>query len=462
MKQNTARKKYLYDSGQADFRRLFEESPIPMWIYDDVSLKFLSVNAAAVNYYGYKREEFLRMTTHDIRPKEDVSTSVEIVKIPQLNSFYDSSRRRHIKKNGQVFYVQVYSHAVQFSGKAARVMWAMDINNRVLTELKNQELNLLVREHKTRLDDILSSINEVVWSYNADSHEVIYINSASATVYGYTPDELIGNNTIMENMVYPEDKWNYKLALDNIANQGKAVFEYRILHKDGSVKYILNQAVLKESKTDAPSVINGIAIDITGLRTVEQALKANVAEMKTILESITDGFFAVDNKWEFTYVNKESERLLEHKRNELIGKNIWKILPYTTGLQFHQELHRAFDNHVSVHFEEYIQEKQKWFSVNAYPANEGLAVYFRDITDEREYRIRIEERNKLLTDIAWIQAHKIRGPVANILGLSHLFNYENPTDPINREILDNLRVTINDLDEVIKEVVQKTNLTINS
>ena len=131
-------------------------------------------------------------------------------------------------------------------------------------------------------------------------------------------------------------------------------------------------------------------------------------------------------------------------------------------MQFHQELHRAFDEQVSVHFEEYIQEKQKWFSVNAYPANEGLAVYFRDITDEREYRIRIEERNKLLTDIAWIQAHKIRGPVANILGLSHLFNYENPTDPINKEILDNLRVTINDLDEVIKEVVQKTNLTINS
>ena len=207
---------------------------------------------------------------------------------------------------------------------------------------------------------------------------------------------------------------------------------------------------------------NGIAIDITRLRMVEDALKINMNEMQRMLESITDGFFAVNAKWEFTYVNKESERLLEHTRDELIGKNIWKSLPYATELKFHQELHRAYDQQESVHFEDYIVDKQKWFSVNAYPANDGLAVYFRDITEEREYRIRIEERNKLLTDIAWIQAHKIRGPVANILGLSHLFNYENPTDPINREILDSLRVTINSLDEVIKEVVQKTNLTINS
>ncbi len=462
MKQNTARKKFLYDSGQADFRRLFEESPIPMWIYDESSLRFLSVNAAAINYYGYKRDEFLRMTIQDIRPKEDVSTSVEIVKIPQLNNFYDSSRRRHLKKNGQVFYVQVYSHAVQFAGKSSRVMLAMDINNRVLIEQRNQELNLLIREHKNRLDDILSSVTEVIWSCRADNFEVIYINDACAAVYGYKPEELVGDSKILFDIVHPEDKYTFSRSMEAVARDGKAAFEYRIINKDATIKHIINQAVLKEGKNDNPSMINGIAVDITRLRTVEDALKVNMHEMKIMLESITDGFFAVNSKWEFTYVNKESERLLEHSRDELIGKNIWKSLPYAAELKFHQELHRAYDQQTSVHFEDFITDKQKWFSVNAYPANDGLAVYFRDITEEREYRVRIEERNKLLTDIAWIQAHKIRGPVANILGLSNLFNYENPTDPINREILDSLRVTINSLDEVIKEVVQKTNLTINS
>ncbi|MBS1690423.1 MAG: PAS domain S-box protein, partial [Bacteroidetes bacterium] len=116
------RKKLFYDSAQADYRRLFEESPIPMWIYDSTSYKFLAVNAAAISYYGYSSEEFLRMTTQDIRPREDVSTLVEVVKMPELNSFYDSSRRRHMKKSGEIFYVQVYSHSTHFAGKGARVM----------------------------------------------------------------------------------------------------------------------------------------------------------------------------------------------------------------------------------------------------------------------------------------------------------------------------------------------------
>jgi PAS domain S-box-containing protein len=196
--------------------------------------------------------------------------------------------------------------------------------------------------------------------------------------------------------------------------------------------------------------------------TTEEADFIRLFEMKTMLESITDGFFAVNTNWEFTYINKESEKLLEYSREALIGKNIWNTLPLENESKFCKELHYAIQQQVSVHFEYYFDDKEKWIVVNAYPLKEGLAIYFRDITEEKEYLTRIEDRNKLLTDIAWIQAHKIRGPVANILGLSNLFNYENTADPTNKEILDNLKAAICDLDEVIKEVVQKTNLTINS
>jgi PAS domain S-box-containing protein len=184
--------------------------------------------------------------------------------------------------------------------------------------------------------------------------------------------------------------------------------------------------------------------------------------MKTKLESITDGFFTVDKNWQFIYVNDETERLLGHSRTALIDKNIWQILPYCPESKLYQELHKAACQRMSVHFEEYMADKDMWFVVNAYPLQDGLAVYFKDITEEKKYLAKIEASNKLLTDIAWVQAHKVRGPVANILGLSKLFNYDNAADPSNKEILINLKAAVHDLDDVIKEVVHKTNETINS
>ncbi|MGN6569166.1 MAG: PAS domain S-box protein, partial [Flavipsychrobacter sp.] len=420
------------------------------------------VNAAAINYYGYSSEEFLRMTIQDIRPKEDIATQVEVVKMPVLNSFYDSSRRRHMKKNGEIFYTQVYSHATHFAGKAARVMLAMDINNRVLIEQRNQELNQMVREHKDKLDDILSSVTEVIWSCDAKTRNTTYINDACQEVYGYMPDELLNNTKILSDIVHPDDRYLVENAFKNIAKNRKAVFEYRVYHKDGSLKYIINQAIYKEGRGGQPAVINGIAVDITRLKAMEEALTTNRNEMQIMLESITDGFFAVNTRWDFTYVNKETEKLFSRGRHELLGTNLWEHIPNAADLQFYNELHRAIEQQVSVHFEEYVPAIEKWLSVNAYPAKDGLAVYFRDVTEEKDQLLRIESQNKVLRDIAWIQSHKVRGPVANILGLAQLFNYNNPADPINKEILDGLRVSTNELDEIIKEVVDKTNITITA
>src|SRR5690349_10607763 len=66
-----------YSEGQ--YRLMFDSNPHPMWVYDIYTLQFLAVNNAAINHYGYSREEFLNMTLIDIRPESDVSNLVETV-----------------------------------------------------------------------------------------------------------------------------------------------------------------------------------------------------------------------------------------------------------------------------------------------------------------------------------------------------------------------------------------------
>jgi len=123
---------------------------------------------------------------------------------------------------------------------------------------------------------------------------------------------------------------------------------------------------------------NNVAVDFE-----EQLLKYQ-KRIANILESFTDAFFEVDEKWIVTYWNKEAERLLLMPRAEIIGKNLWEVYQDAIPLKFYQEYHRAVEQNVSVRFQEYFAPRQLWLEVAAFPSGNGLSVYFKDITASKE------------------------------------------------------------------------------
>ncbi|BAZ12295.1 PAS/PAC sensor hybrid histidine kinase [Calothrix sp. NIES-4071] len=102
-----------------------------------------------------------------------------------------------------------------------------------------------------------------------------------------------------------------------------------------------------------------------------------------IFESITDGFFALDNNWCFSYLNKQAESLLQRKRSELLGQNLWSAFPDAVDSKFYHEYRCAVTERISVEFEEFYQPLNAWFAVHAYPSADGLSVYFQDITKRK-------------------------------------------------------------------------------
>jgi PAS domain S-box-containing protein len=109
-----------------------------------------------------------------------------------------------------------------------------------------------------------------------------------------------------------------------------------------------------------------------------------------ILESITDEFFALDHQWRYTYIN---ERALDRirgakgeglRRDDLLGKNTWELYPEFVGSRFYEELHRALREQKTVELEEYSPLSERWFEVRAFPPEEGLSVYARDVTERKE------------------------------------------------------------------------------
>ncbi len=116
-------------ASEETYRLLFESNPHPMWVYDRETLAFLAVNNAAVEHYGYSREEFLGMTLKEIRPREDVRALLE--NVARVTSGLDRSGIwRHLKKDGTVIEVEVHSHTLSFAGRPAELVLAYDVTER--------------------------------------------------------------------------------------------------------------------------------------------------------------------------------------------------------------------------------------------------------------------------------------------------------------------------------------------
>lgn len=119
----------------------------------------------------------------------------------------------------------------------------------------------------------------------------------------------------------------------------------------------------------------------------EQALRdevtAQTQKAQEILQRISDGFFALDENWRFTYLNQSAERLLGKSAAELLGKSHWDVYPTSVGTFVEHEFRRARSGHATVQFESFYASWNRWFEVKAYPWAKGLAVHFRDITDHK-------------------------------------------------------------------------------
>jgi PAS domain S-box-containing protein len=110
-----------------------------------------------------------------------------------------------------------------------------------------------------------------------------------------------------------------------------------------------------------------------------------------VLEATSDGFFALDADWRFTYVNEHTGRIFNRNPASLIGKHIWTEFPESFGELFHREFERAVSEGTPRPIEAYALPRDRWFEARMYPYAGGLAVFFQDITDRKVADDRLRE-----------------------------------------------------------------------
>jgi diguanylate cyclase (GGDEF)-like protein/PAS domain S-box-containing protein len=247
---------------EAAFRLLFHRNPAPMWVYDRETLRFLEVNDAAEQVYGWSREAFLSMTILDIRPAEDRERVRRSAAQPQ------SSRRvsgpwRHRNAAGQERLVDLISYPIDFAGRAATLVTAWDVTDRLRAEAA-------LRESEENYRYTIELSPQIPWVANADG-QIVTISPAWAQLGGLPHEGMLGMGWLAA--VHPEDMPKVEACWHRSVSTGEPLdVEGRCRLTDGSYRWFRSRAAARRDQAGRIIRWYGTAEDIHEHKLAEQQI----------------------------------------------------------------------------------------------------------------------------------------------------------------------------------------------
>lgn len=248
-------------NSEKQYRDLFDSNPMPMWVFDRGTLRFLAVNDAAIAHYGYSRQEFLGKTILEIRRPEDSELVRDAVQ-QNTGGLSRPENWKHVKKDGSVIDVEITTHDVSLQGKTAELVLANDV-----TEQKKGEEKLRQSEEKFakafKASPFPMAISTVAGKY-------VEINDAFLRILGYSRDEIVGHSVRELNIwIDPNER---KTLVERMEKTGQArLSEVQFKIKSGEMRVFEYSAEL--ITLDGEACILAIANDITDARRLEEQFR---------------------------------------------------------------------------------------------------------------------------------------------------------------------------------------------
>jgi PAS domain S-box-containing protein len=386
-------------------QKLLDFSPDVICAFDAEG-NFLSVSAAAKALWGYYPQELAGLSFLHLVIDADKAATKKAVQQAMSHAGTTHFKNHYTCKDGST---KPFLWSVSWDSEE-KVMYAVAKDACAQKEAETQ--TLLQQKRLKRAYNLAG----IAW-WELDIAKQQY--TCSEEVFQLYGVPIPADNTISVKQfltyVYAGDLARLQYDMEQLCTDTYFQYQHRINKGNGDVAYLIHYAEMVRNEMGEPVMIQGVTKNITDtklhelqLQASEQKLQQYVTRLHDILESIGDGFYAVDHNWNITYWNKKAEELLLRQRDEALGKNLWDIYKEAIPLKFHSEYTRAMNQKTAVQFEEYFEPLHKWFEVAAYPSNEGLAVYFKDVTSRKEQETNLKISNerfefvsKATTDAVW-------------------------------------------------------------
>ncbi|MDF5735478.1 MULTISPECIES: PAS domain S-box protein [unclassified Nostoc] len=226
---------------------------------------------------------------------------------------------------------------------------------------------------------------------------IIEANDAFLKMVGYTPEDLSANQINWREITPPEYLLLSERSVEELKTTGVCKpFEKEYIRKNGDRIPVLLGSVLVG---DTQETVIGFVVDLSERQQAKAALQqANERNTRT-LENMSDAFITLDRGWRIIYQNAEAERINGKPRIEVIGKSHWDEWPLSLGTNVERQYHRAIAEQITVHFEHHYYLPSKydlWLEIHAYPCEDGLDIFFRDISKRKQAEKAVEASEERL------------------------------------------------------------------
>lgn len=452
------------------YQQIFQLSPLPMWVFSIDTYRFLDVNQAAVEVYGYSRTEFLQKTLLDLLPEKDFSKLKKAVQkeiVKQKNGSYRNIR--HIKKNGEIIFVEVQSSQMSFQQQGAVLAVIKDVTDEMKTELELNRMN-----NKLLLSQQIADVG--YWEYSTKT-KLFQWTPHLFEVLEVDAETFIPSIDSIRPFILPED--HYLLSRTFLATFDSANYtniEHVILTGEGNLKWILQRIRIRDIDNEGEKIIEGIIQDITDRKHKEDELRRinnrYLIAMKAAKEAIWDWNPQTDETiWSIGF----SEIFGYAVDNGITNNNLWS-----------SNIHPNDKERVEHYFQQVIQdttrenfemeyEFQRADGTFAKVLDRGFLIRneegklervigsMMDISERQEYIQYIHDQNERLKEIAWKQSHEVRAPLTKLISLVYLLKRRgNNIQFLERNIEDEIIHSASELDNVIRSIVRKTEKNLNN
>ena len=222
------------------------------------------------------------------------------------------------------------------------------------------------------------------------------VNDEFERVFGYEGDAITQEN--LDRLIAPEGVGTDPEALTNRLESGGRVTEITTRRTAEGDRLFRIDVFAREPTDDEPAEAYATYLDVSDVEAIQRQERA-------LIERMSEGLFSFDADWRITTFNEGGYELLREaapgdpSRETLRGQVLWEAVPDAVGTEFETQYREAMTTQESVSFEAYYEPLGRWFDVRAFPAEDGLSVHFRNVTDDRERRREIGRREATLRDV---------------------------------------------------------------